>query len=450
MRQVMRKRAMFGPVMTEAVAATTPQPNSMGRLILFAAPLLPLAMLTLPLGAYIPPLYAKAGIPLALIGLIFMAARIFDVVTDPIMGALTDKTRTRFGRRRPWLLIGAPIFAVSVAALFFPPDGVGALWLIFWLFMVMIGATILGVTHGAWSADIATSYNERSRVQAVLIMTSILASLCVMIGPALAERVVDDPVTARASLAGGLIVILTFPMIALAVFGVRESAISPVETSPTPPHVAVWEALKRQVFLRRLLFADFMQGVAGGVIVSMIAFYAEAKGVPRVAAQLLLAFFVSGLICVPVWIWLSFRLGKARTIGISSLVSIGLLLLVAFAPAGNPVLVLAAFAAFGSTMGVWIFLMKSILSDLIEIEETATGQPRAGIMFALFLLTQKLGGAFAVGISYLILGLGGFKPGIAPDPSMALTIIVLTVIAPIIGHGVMAFVTLTWKGDKQK
>jgi Na+/melibiose symporter-like transporter len=123
---------------------------------------------------------------------------------------------------------------------------------------------------------------------------------------------------------------------------------------------------------------------------------------------------------------------------------------VAFAPAGNPVLVLAAFAAFGSTMGVWIFLMKSILSDLIEIEETATGQPRAGIMFALFLLTQKLGGAFAVGISYLILGLGGFKPGIAPDPSMALTIIVLTVIAPIIGHGVMAFVTLTWKGDKQK
>jgi Na+/melibiose symporter-like transporter len=122
-------------------------------------------------------------------------------------------------------------------------------------------------------------------------------------------------------------------------------------------------------------------------------------------------------------------------------------MLVALAPAGQPALILAAFGAFGSTMGVWIFLMKSILSDLIEIEEKETGEPRAGIMFALFLLTQKLGGAFAVGISYLILGLGGFKPGVTPSPEMAVIIIAITVSAPIIGHAVMALVTLTWKGD---
>jgi Na+/melibiose symporter-like transporter len=444
---VLRRHALLKSAMSDATLPAKVSRNSMAQLFLFAAPMLPLAMLTLPLGAYIPPLYAQAGISLSLIGLIFMAARIFDVVTDPIMGALTDRTRTRFGRRRPWLLAGAPIFAVSAAALFFPPEGAGALWLVGWLFMIMIGSTILGVTHGAWSADIAGDYDERSRVQAVLIMTSILASLCVMIGPALAERVVDDPVTARASLAGGLIVILTLPMVALPVFGVREPSIAPTQPNLVSPHNAVLIALKRQVFLRRLLFADFMQGLAGGVIVSMIAFYAEAKGVPRVAAQLLLAFFVSGLICVPAWIWLSFRLGKAKTIGISSLVSIGLLMLVALAPAGQPALILAAFGAFGSTMGVWIFLMKSILSDLIEIEEKETEEPRAGIMFALFLLTQKLGGAFAVGISYLILGLGGFKPGVTPSPEMAVIIIAITVSAPIIGHAVMALVTLTWKGD---
>ena len=155
------------------------------------------------------------------------------------------------------------------------------------------------------------------------------------------------------------------------------------------------------------------------------------------------------MIFVPAWIWLSFRLGKARTIGVSSLLSVVLLLGVALAPAGEPMLVLAAFAAFGSTMGVWIFLMKSILSDLIEVEQTAVGEPRAGLMFGLFLLTQKLGGAFAVGISYVALGASGFVPGQVPSAGQAVLIVCLTVIPPMVGHAVMAATTLTYVGDRR-
>lgn len=438
--------------MTDATVSDQTAPVArlgLTRLIVFALPSLPFAMLTLPLAAYVPPLYAQMGLPLALIGLIFMGARIFDVATDPIMGAITDATRTRWGRRRPWLVIAAPIFALSVAALFFPPPGAGAAWLVGSLLCVMVGLTMLGITHGAWSADIAESYHERSRVQAAIIMTSICASLIVMIGPAILESRVADPVTMRAHLSGGLIAALTLPSVILAVLVVREPKAAVAVRSTVLPHVAAWRALKRQPFLARLLFADFMQGVAGGVLISMIAFYAAAKAVPENAALLLLGFFVSGVIFVPAWIGLSFRLGKARTIGVSSLLSIVLLLGVALAPAGQPMAVLAAFAAFGSTMGVWIFLMKSILSDLIETEQAAAGEPRAGLMFGLFLLTQKLGGAFAVGISYVILGASGFVPGQVPSAQQALLIVVLTVVPPIVGHAVMAATTLTYSGDRR-
>lgn len=415
----------------------------------FAAAALPTAMLTVPLAAYLPPFYAqKVGLSLTSIGLIFMAARIWDVVTDPLMGALTDRTRSRWGRRRPWIAASAPLLIVSLWALFFPPSWAGVSWLVAALFMTTAANTMLSIAHTAWSADISSGYHERSRVQAAVLMVTIGGSLGAMLLPALLEGRSTDPVTLRAHLLGGLVIGLTLPAVGLSLLAGREPSPPSGEAPAGNPFVAILTALRRQPFLAGLLFADFVQGVSGGVLGGLSYYLALAKGVGERSSLLILCFYLAGIVVVPVWIKISYRLGKTRTIGVSSLLSIGLIMVVAVAPAGNLPLLCGAFALFGTTMGVWLFLTKSIVADRIEIEEKATCAPRAGMIFALFVLTQKMGNALAVGVSYVALAATGYVAGAKLDPGQAQAILAMVVGSVILGHAVMAWVALRGEGGQ--
>lgn len=415
----------------------------------FAAAALPTAMLNVPLAAYLPPFYAqKVGLSLGTIGLIFMASRIWDVVTDPLMGALTDRTRSRWGRRRPWIAASAPLLMVSLWGLFFPPEGAGTVWLVVTLFAATAANTMLSIAHAAWSADISSGYHERSRVQAAILMVTIGGSLAAMLLPALFEGRSADPVTLRAHLLGGLVIALTIPTLGLSLLAGREPPPAEDEAPAGNPFSAIHVALRRQPFLARLLFADFVQGVSGGVLGGLSYYLALAKGVGERSSLLILCFYLAGILVVPVWIKVSYRLGKAKTIGFSSLLSIVLILLVVAAPAGNLPLLCGAFALFGTTMGVWLFLIKSIVADRIEIEEKASGAPRAGMIFALFVLTQKMGNALAVGVSYLALAATGYVAGARLESGQALAILAMVAGSVIFGHAVMAWVAL--RGEREE
>lgn len=425
---------------------------SSGRVWLFAGAVLPSALLAIPLSAYLPPLYAtQVGLGLGTIGLIFMGARIFDVILDPFMGMLTDSTRSRFGRRRPWIVLSAPLLMLSGWALFFPPETATAVWLIAALFAVTLANTILGITHTAWSADVAVGYDDRSRVQGILLMATIVGTLAAMLLPALLEGNAEDPIALRAHIIGWLIIGATPIVIGAAAWAGRDPPVSGARGEVTirenPFHV-ILGAIRREPFLGRLLAADLLQGLAGGVLGGMSIFYAAAKGISERTSLLILCFYLSGVIFVPLWMRVSRKFGKARTIGWSSVLSIGLILIVAVTPPGRVDLACAAFAAFGSTMGVWIFLMKSIVADLVHDEEVQTGRPRAGMMFALFILTQKLGGALAIGVTYLVLDRWGITGAGAMSPAAAPAVIALMTAPVILGHFVMAAVTLTWSGDR--
>jgi Na+/melibiose symporter-like transporter len=85
-----------------------------------------LAAVEVPLSTYVPPLYASAfGFSLGTVGLIFLLARLWDAVIDPAIGLLSDRTRSRWGRRRPWIAAGAAIFALGAVPVFLPPAWFG-------------------------------------------------------------------------------------------------------------------------------------------------------------------------------------------------------------------------------------------------------------------------------------------------------------------------------------
>ena len=100
-------------------------PPTAGQLVRCSAVAVPLAAAGLPLGVYLPAIYARDyGLSLTVIGIIFLLGRLWDALADPLMGALSDATRTRYGRRKPWIAAGGAVFAIAAAFLFFPPFGV--------------------------------------------------------------------------------------------------------------------------------------------------------------------------------------------------------------------------------------------------------------------------------------------------------------------------------------
>ena len=227
------------------------------RLALFALPALPAAALSFPIGAYLPPFYAgRLGVDLAVIGVVFMFARIWDIVTDPLMGVLTDRTKTRWGPRKPWLAASVPVLMVGTWLLFFPQPGAGIALLLVGLFITFLGYTMATITHLAWAADLGSSYDERSRLQGAVLLMSIAGLLTAMILPAIVESGTADPAEARVEALGAYVLVLVAPAIVISLLS------TPSGSRSARTESGFGEAFRRlfaRPEFRRLLIADFVQ-----------------------------------------------------------------------------------------------------------------------------------------------------------------------------------------------
>ncbi|MCH2097665.1 MAG: MFS transporter, partial [Pseudomonadales bacterium] len=127
---------------------------------------IPMAAMGMPIAVYLPRFYSEGlGLSLVTVGTIFTMARIWDVVTDPIMGMLIDRFDTRWGRRKHWIAISIPLLVLSVWMVFIPdPADVSGLYLAFWLILLYVGYTMLAISHQSWGAELARSYDDRSRL----------------------------------------------------------------------------------------------------------------------------------------------------------------------------------------------------------------------------------------------------------------------------------------------
>src|SRR3546814_14053808 len=115
-----------------------------GRLSLYALPAMPLAVVVFPSQAILPGFYAQhTSIPLATIGAILVAARAFDGIVDPLIGFMSDSTRSRWGARKPWLIVGALLLALSVIQLYGPTSDVGAGYYLGWFVAFYLGFSLL-------------------------------------------------------------------------------------------------------------------------------------------------------------------------------------------------------------------------------------------------------------------------------------------------------------------
>jgi len=374
-------------------------------LLAYALPGLPLAALTLPLYIYLPAYYAdELGLGLTAVGAILLFARLADVAFDPLAGVLSDRFRTRFGRRKPFLLLATPIVMLALHQLFVPPAGAGAGHLLGWTLLLYLGYTLATLPYWAWGAELSSDYDERSRIvgareAAVVLGTVVAAALPTLIGES----------RGAALEAVAWLVVATLPLaVGLALWGAPEPAVAP----PQPLAFAraarlIW----RNGPFRRLLIAYLLNSAANGLTATLFLLFVEhVLGIPARAPTLLLVYFLCGVASVPIWVWLSGRFGKHRSWAAGMALCSLFFLAVPFLGQGDFLPFLAVCVATGFCLGADLALPGSMQADVVDLDRARGGGERAGLFFALWAMATKLALALAVGIAFPLLDLFGFDP----------------------------------------
>jgi Na+/melibiose symporter-like transporter len=399
-------------------------------LLAFAGPAAPISALGLPIAVYLPPFYAgDLGLGLALVGTIFMLTRFWDVVTDPVLGILSDRFPTRWGRRRHWIVLAAPILMCSAAMVFMPVAPVSGGYLLGWMFVLYVGWTLLTISHMSWGAELSADYHERTRVQGWREMALIVGMITVLALPAMVEWAGTGTTGADRVASMGWFIILTLPVTtAIAVWKVPERR--------APPRVHLgWRRAVALVVenrpLRRILVMDLLAGYAGGTVASLFLFVARSGlGLGNRASLLLLIYFTSGCFFVGLMIRLSSRWGKHRTLAVSSLFSALTLPLIFLIPHGDVPRAAVLFALYGVNMGVGPFLFRSMMADVADHDEAESGAQRTGLYYALLMMTNKLGQAVAIGSVYVLLERIGYAPEGENSAAVVANLMAIYVVPP--------------------
>ncbi len=379
------------------------------RLGAFASIAIPSAAMGLPLAIFLPPYYTKTlGLGLAEVGLVFMLVRIFDIVTDPLMGIIGDRFDSRWGRRRHWLVVALPFMMLGVYMAFMPVGNPTVWYLGFWLVVLYVGTTMKTISHTAWAAELSTNYNERSRIASFNAMAGFLGSLLIL-SPLAYLQYRGTPAAGHDALTFfGTAALVAAPICVIA-------AITLVGERPTAPapRIGLIHGLTivlKNPHMRRLVYADALAAMPGSVMAGLFIFYqAELIGDASYNAIALIAFFFAHVMGIPLWVRLAYRIGKHQTFGVVSLcfcVTTGAF----YIPQQGDVL-LFVFLLFmtGFAHSGLQFLIRSMAADVVDYDNVETGGERTGLYFSLLATTAKLGGALAIGITYPLLDAVGFN-----------------------------------------
>ena len=371
---------------------------------------LPLAALSLPLVVMIPERYTTAlGLPLALVGALFTAIRFLDIFVDPLLGVAMDRTRTGWGRYKPWLFLGAPATMAAVYLLFMAQPGVGPIYYALALAAAFLGWSVLSLAQLALAAGLFQGYDERSRIYAWIQGGFMCGTVAVMAFPLFAARF--HITAAPIHLMGWVIIVLMAPSVAFAVWRAPET------TAP----------LRREVFgvrdylrvigrpaVLRLAAIDLLFGLGFGVASAILVFFFTAvKGLDRSAIGLLLiAQMGTAAAAMPLVALAARRLGKSRALALSGLLAAIVSLVFLVTPKGSLLAACLAMMAWGVSYAAFTMLPRSMMADAGDELRLQSGTDQPGVLFALLISSWKIGGALSVGIAFLALARVGYQPAL--------------------------------------
>lgn len=422
---------------------------SVAALAAFAAPCLPLAGIGLPLVVHLPAYYAGAlGLPLAAVGLAFTLVRLVDIGFDPLIGGLMDRTRTRLGRFRPWLIASTPILMLAAWQLFMASPGVGVGYLWTWLAVVYVGFSMGSLSQTAWASALSPNYDERSRIYGWWQTGNVLGMILVLLLPPILSLGFGLGEAEGVHAMGWFIVVLMPLTVALACWRVGERQTA---TSSEHGRISDYFVLMRRPTIGRLILTDLLLGWAPGVTGILYLFYFDQiKHAPAGEANiLLLVFFISGLLFGPVWWALARRFGKHRALAVAALTMVAGELAVFLVPFSSTPVAGAVMAFAGISYSAGPLLLRAMMADASDELRLETGRDQTGLLYALLTATTKIGYALA-GLSFVVLDLAGFHRGGGNGPLALFWLQAMFIGAPALLSALAAWLILGHRLDAKR
>lgn len=363
------------------------------------------------------------GIGPGLAGSVVLIGKIWDSINDPLVGAISDRMQTRWGRRRPFLLFGAIPFGLTFFFMFYVPplDSTIALAVYYSLVFLVFDTlyTIVNVPYSALTPELTEDYDERSNLAGWRMGISIFAALVtggtfkLLAENILAPRFGGGTEGIRAGYAITAAiwgVTLAVPLLILFKH-IREPEREP-DPDPLRPLQNFREVFSNRPFRLGAIIYLLSFATADIILVVFVRFLVDYVRVDHGIDNLILAVVLGlALLTMPLVVKMMRRFGKRRTyMGSMSFMAVVMLIISQVPPGGqNWVLLAAVFAGLG--FGAANAVPWAIVADVVEEDELKTGKRREGIYFGYLVFFRKLASAFAIFIVGQVLSLSGFISG---------------------------------------
>lgn len=368
-----------------------------------------------------------AGLSPSLAGLILLVGKIWDAVNDPLIGYLSDRTRSRWGRRHAWMLFGSIPFGISFFLLWIVPGADSSPGVKFGYYLVVsliffTTYTAINLPYAALTPELTQDYDERTNLNSFRLSFSLAGAVLALVLGAVMARLIPNDTRQQFFVLGLVIAILAVLPLYWCVWGTRPyvktgDEANELAASASSERLGIREQFKIILSNRPYLY------VIGIYLTSWLALQVTAAIIPFFVVNwmgldtyFLVALAVQGAAIPMLFLCsaISERLGKRGLyfvgMGVWIVIQGGLLFL---QPGQTTLLYILAFAASFGVATAYV-VPWSMLPDVIELDELKTGQRREGVFYAFMTLLQKVGlavGIFLVGQSLELAGFVAATPG---------------------------------------
>lgn len=412
------------------VRGTVAEPLPRSTLLWYGAPMSGFMLASMPITLWFGKFSTDTLlIPAAAMGFIVMAARLWDGISDPLVGYLSDRTKSERGRRGAWMRASAIPMAITLIALWSPPAGFGETATIIWMAVAYLlwetASTALLVPYGALGYELTTQYHERTRIFAWRHLASVPAyggslGLLYLLRTAAEESPAESRAMATqiALFAGGLLALVTW---------MSASRVPEPAEHQGRGAVSVFSAFG-DVFRNphaRILSLVFLIEAFGIGSISFLSPYVveDVLGNSDVLETVLACWMIPQFLLTPLWLKLSKRLGKKRLwLAGMSIYSVAFGSMWWIAP-GREWLVFSAVIVLGVGGGISAVMAPSVQADVVDYDEHQTGDRKEGSYTAVWNLLRKSGWGLTAGMGGIAMGMAGYDGALDEQAERTKTVI---------------------------
>ena len=421
-------------------------------LIQFSLPNLPLAALEVAVFVYLPPYLAShLRVSLTVVGLVWFTVRMVDLPVDLLLAVAMDRTRTRIGRYRPWLLLGAPILMLAFYRLFMAKVGIGRDYLLAWLLVLYLGNSILLLAHQAWGATLARRYHERSRLFGFVTLVGVVGTMAILAIP-IAGGSLGRSDAQNIQAMGWFLIALT-PIVVLVT-----SARTPEHINPdVHAHAFAFKdylrvAAKPEVI--RLFLAQMALTLGPGWMSAIyLFFFKQARGFTTQQSTILLAIYIlAGFPGALLASAMARSIGKHRALMVTTTgFSLGVLSIL-IVPKGEFLVSIPSMVWCGAMAAGFGLTIRAMLADVGDQVRLEQGKERMSLLYSVLNLAAKIAGAFSIILTFPLLAALGFNAaeGVVNTPAAIRNLELAFLVGPIAFVMLGGACVIGWRLDARR